>query len=561
MAVSPSRAAAFHILLRTERDRAYASELLHSESNANLSTADHRLATELVMGVLRWRSLLDDEISAASSQKLQRLDLEVLTALRLGVYQLRFLSRIPARAAIFESVEIAKAQRKRSAAPFVNAVLRKVATADVSDITKEIQSATDPPTLAARSAHPGWLIERWTQRHSLETARAICLHNQSIPSTSIYTQDDETSAELSRSGVQLSPGMLLATARRVDSGDLTNTAAYREGRVAIQDEASQLIALLVGNGNRISDCCAAPGSKTALLAKQNPEAQIFASDLHPHRARLLRGLTKSANVHVLAADARDLPYGVLFDRILADVPCSGTGTLARNPEIKWRLVPSDLLDLQARQIAIVKSTLPLLSPNGRLLYSTCSLEREENEDVLSAVLEKAVGFKLVDCRLELQRLQSSGELLCKDIDSLLSGPYLRTLPGLHPCDGFFAAIIERIGTVQPYRTSKLTTLPVAVFCPAAGVCVTIMLAAPGGDGGIGEIGFMPGTSTTGAAAMALTLPTFIPASCKARVTLPNGCPTKLGMTSVVGSGPRFTSKLIFGASTPLALAGGLCDTT
>jgi 16S rRNA (cytosine967-C5)-methyltransferase len=165
--------------------------------------------------------------------------------------------------------------------------------------------------------------------------------------------------------------------------------------------------------------------------------------LHPHRARVLRKLVSAANVRVIAADTRSLPTIALFDRVLADVPCSGTGTLARNPEIKWRLELEDLTDLQARQVAILRSAMQRVSPGGRIAYSTCSLEKEEN----SAVVEKAMlgesSFRLLDCGAELKQLRAQQELRWENIDSLTSGPYLRTIPGVHPCDGFFAALLEK----------------------------------------------------------------------------------------------------------------------
>jgi len=445
---SLARSAAFEILLRVEREASYASELLHSARLAKLSPRDHGLATELVMGVLRWQSLLDRQLAAASSQKLERLDREVLAALRLGVYQLQFLSRVPARAAIFESVELVKAARKRSAASFVNAVLRTIAKDGAKDIFAEIGKSPDSTTLAQTAAHPPWLVARWAEHYGLEAARQICAHDQTVPATSIHIHDGQSEAELAEAGVQLAPGRLLSAARRVLAGDVTGTVAYQEGRVSIQDEASQLVALLVGRGETIVDCtildcCAAPGSKTALLARRNPRAKVFASELHPHRARLLQSLGRLPNVHVVAADARRLPFSCTFDRILADVPCSGTGTLARNPEIKWRLKAEDPHDLQLRQVAILKSALAQLAIGGRLVYSTCSLEREENEAVVEAALDGMAEFKVADCKGELEQLRQSGEMRWKDVASLLAGPYLRTIPGVHPCDGFFSALMER----------------------------------------------------------------------------------------------------------------------
>ncbi len=435
------------MLLRVEREGSYAAELLHSASLAKLSQRDHGLATELVMGVLRWQSLLDQRIATASSQKIERLDGEVLTALRLAVYQLQFLSRIPARAAIFESVELVKAARKRSAASFVNAVLRTIAGAGAEDILAKIGRSPGAITLAQNAAHPPWLVQRWTEHYGLETARKICLHGQTVPETAIHIHDHQCGVELAEAGVQLAPGRLLSVARRVLAGDVTGTRAYQEGRVSIQDEASQLVALLAGRGETIAatilDCCAAPGSKTALLARRNPRAKVFAAELHPHRARLLQSLARLPNVYVVSADARHLPFAREFDRILADVPCSGTGTLARNPEIKWRLKPEDLRDLQSRQVAILRSALRQLANGGRLVYSTCSLEREENEAVVESALDGAPEFKVVDCKGELEQLCQSGEIFWEDTSSLVAGPYLRTIPGVHPCDGFFAALVER----------------------------------------------------------------------------------------------------------------------
>ncbi|MGA7140070.1 MAG: 16S rRNA (cytosine(967)-C(5))-methyltransferase RsmB [Terriglobales bacterium] len=465
---SLARSAAFEILLRVEGEESYAAELLHSGRLAELSSRDHGLATELVMGVLRWQSLLDQRLAAASSQKIERLDSEVLAALRLGAYQLQFLSRVPARAAIFESVELVKGARKRSAAPFVNAVLRKIAGTIVGtiagtsadDVFAEIGRSPDSMTLARNAAHPPWLVARWVEHYGLQAARQICAHDQTVPGTSIYIHsdrsntdlsiEDETEAELAEAGVQLAPGRLLAAARLVLAGDIAGTRAFLEGRVNIQDEASQLVALLAGRGEmsvdrRILDCCAAPGNKTALIARRNPRAKVLATELHLHRARLLQSLSRLPNVHVVAADARRLPFSssITFDRILADVPCSGTGTLARNPEIKWRLKKEDLRDLQSRQVDILKSALAQLAIGGRLVYSTCSLEHEENETVVEAAIEGAEGFKVVDCKGELDQLRKSGEMCWKDVESLLEGPYLRTIPGVHPCDGFFAAMIER----------------------------------------------------------------------------------------------------------------------
>jgi 16S rRNA (cytosine967-C5)-methyltransferase len=440
---SPSREAAFDILLRVEQQQAYASELLHSDRLEKLSQADRALCTELVMGTLRWRSRLDLGIGAMSSQPLEKLDPEVLTALRLGAYQVGFL-RLPAHAAVNESVELVRRARHRYSVPFANAVLRKLS--QKPELLAPMLSPGPKTVLeiSALNAHPLWLVERWATRHGIETTDKISAFDQQVPETALRLRDPAAEQELLREGIELKPGVLLTTARRVLKGDVTQTRAFREGRVAIQDEASQLVALLIGTGERLLDCCAAPGGKTAIMAERNPEAEIIAVDIHPHRAALLQERLMSApNVTVMMADASDLPVCGLFEGVLADVPCSGTGTLARNPEIKWRLKLEDFADLHARQLAILGASTRHVRSGGLLVYSTCSLEPEENAEVVEEMLQTHTDFAIVDCRAELEQLRESGELAWQDIDALLDGPYLRTFPGVQPCDGFFAAVLEK----------------------------------------------------------------------------------------------------------------------
>ena len=465
MSVSPARAAAFDILLRVESTDAYASELLHSSLAAKLSSADHGLATEIVMGVLRWQSVLDKKIAGHSKQPLAKLDREVLTAQRIGAYQLLFLDRIPAHAAINESVELVKKARKRSAAGMVNAVLRKMkpgisAAIPLSSPGRDLSQAKDgaqpsdllvaasedPPADtwndSASAAHPPWLLKRWEAHYGLGAALKICDYDQRAPRT-IIRGDAYLIEELIHERIQLEPAPLLKDAHVVIRGDITSTTAFHERRLVIQDEGSQLIALLLGHGNRILDCCAAPGGKTRIMAERNPQATVLAMELHPHRAGLLKRLVPPDNVHVICADARTMAFAKGFDRILVDAPCTGTGTLARNPEIKWRLTAKDITRLQTYQVEILCAAMTKVAPGGQVLFCTCSLEPEENEAAVERALNGKRGFRVLEIADRLQELHAEGALIRNDIDSLIDGPYLRTIPGIHPCDGFFAALLER----------------------------------------------------------------------------------------------------------------------
>ena len=444
MPASPSRCVAFEILLRVTQKRSYASELLHSEICARLSIKDRALATELVMGVLRWQSVIDTTIAAASSLPLDKIDIEVLIALRLATFQLLWLTRVPTSAAINESVELVKGARKRSASSFTNAILRKLAQSRDAIKPKSLIQADDPSKLAALSAHPPWLIQRWFSKYGPDLTQQICNFDQNIPVTTIRMRHASAEGALQNEGVSLAPGEFLSDARRVLDGNVTQTKAFEQKLIAIQDEGSQLVAAIVGSGSRFLDCCAAPGGKTWAIADRNPSAIITAVELHAHRARLLKERVTAQNVQVIHADSSTLTLDKPFDRVLVDAPCSGTGTLARNPEIKWRLHEQDLADLHMRQVSILKSAMKHVVPSGRIVYATCSLEEEEGEAVVEEVHSGDSPFRILNIEDEIRRLKDSGEIHVEKTSLSVNGPYLRTIPGVHQCDGFFVALLERL---------------------------------------------------------------------------------------------------------------------
>ncbi len=440
--VSPARNAAFTILLAIERGRAHSDALLREPEFSRLSVLDRNFATALVLGVLRWQLALDARVRPLLRRPGAKLDLEVSIALRLGAFQILHMDRVPAHAAIDESVELARLASRRFASGMVNAVLRKLAAEG------RMASAEDA------SAYPPWMVERWTSFLGSEAARAICRHGQLEPAHAIRLDGEDAERELAEAGVELAPGQLLRAARIVLEGDLTRTAAFREGRARIQDEGSQLVAEIAAGGGPIQpgailDCCAAPGGKTLILAERNPHARIVACDSSPARlASLGQRLAVLGNrVECRLLDAQKIPEDGSFDLVLVDAPCSGTGTLARNPEIRHRLRPAEFARHSGRQRAILASAMRVARTGGRIVYSTCSLEPEENEHVIAAVLSENPQARILPMQTRIEEIERAGILAAGARDKLLGSVtregYLRLLPGNHGTDGFFVALLEK----------------------------------------------------------------------------------------------------------------------
>jgi 16S rRNA (cytosine967-C5)-methyltransferase len=448
--ISPARKVAFNVLLAVERGRSHSDDLLRGKSVNALSAPDRNLATALVLGVLRWQILLDHQFHKLLARPNAKLDPEILIALRLGAFQLLRMDRIPARAAIDESVELAKQAGHRFASAMVNAVLRNLAKAE------QVLEEHDPEGRSAEEmeAHPAWMVERWVNFFGRETAQSICRHDQSQPTLTVRIASRAVEAELSAASIVLEAGELLTAACTVVSGDVTATEAFREGRVRIQDEGSQLVAELASEHSSLDvksilDACAAPGGKTLILAERNPQSSIVACESSAPRLEQMgkRLAFLSDRIECRLTDAAALTEEAVFDLVLADVPCSGTGTLGRNPEIRHRLRLDDLTRQAERQRAILTAALHAVRPGGRVIYSTCSLEPEENEQVVAAVLAETPFARLLPLADRIEALLAEGILSPEGAGrvqaSLTSEGCLRLLPGVFHTDGFFIAMIER----------------------------------------------------------------------------------------------------------------------
>jgi 16S rRNA (cytosine967-C5)-methyltransferase len=424
---TPARRLAFEVLTAASDGGALLSERLARSDVAQLDARERAFLHELVLGTLRHRGLVDHALAAAVDRPLFELDAAVLTILRLGAYQILRL-RVPDRAAVAESVDLAHASAPR-AAGIVNAVLRRVARQGpppVPDPEKEPLA-----WLTTAGSLPRWLAVRWLKRLGAEGARARAAALLDTPPV-VFRLNPRRDAEarLAAAGVAWAP-LVVPGACVVREGSIGALAA--EGVVYVQDQGSQMIAHLAARpAGWLLDACAAPGGKSTLLADLAPAASVAASEVSPPRLATLAALVArwgATNVAVVGADARRPPWRRTFEAVLLDAPCSGLGTLGRHPDIRWRAHPADLARHARRQREILEGVAPLVSPGGGLVYATCSIEPEENEDVVKPFLAARPEFEVASAPAWA--------------GGFADGSFLRTRPEKDGGDGFFAAVLRR----------------------------------------------------------------------------------------------------------------------
>ncbi len=449
--MTSARALALEVLLAWHRTGTYPDRLLRElpAQNPPIKPADQALIYQLVYGVLRWQGKLDWVLQQFSQRPLEKLSPKTLFILRLGAFQLFFLSRIPVSAAVNESVKLAKSGRTPWAAGFINAVLRSLDRGK-EDLT--FPSEEDPMAyLTVNFSHPTWLVKQWLQSWGFEKTEALCRSNNQIPPLTLRVNTLKTDrTALTKRLQSLAPrveptsfsplGILVEEPER----PLMQDELYRQGLFQIQDEASQIVSYIVDPkpGERILDLCAGAGGKATHLAQyMNNQGSIVAVDLHPEKIKFLKQNARRLGIAIIQGITGDALKETLFpkpvrafDRILIDVPCSGWGVINRNPDLKWRLKPEDSLRLAAMQNKFLQNAAGWLKSKGILVYCTCTLSREENQRVIEKFIARHPEFVVEDASPFLPK---SARVLV-DADG-----FYQTWPPTHGMDGFFAARLRK----------------------------------------------------------------------------------------------------------------------
>jgi 16S rRNA (cytosine967-C5)-methyltransferase len=449
--IAPARVAAYEILFAISSGRADLPTAIAFARGGLHDDRDRALAAEIAAGVQRWRAALDHVIVELSKRAISRLDSEVVEILRLSAYQLLHLTRVPASAVVDDAVNLARRAGKASATGFVNAVLREIARKRAA---LPLPARPDDPSNRAAAldyfsitlSHPRWLAARWYDRLGFDATEAWMQFNNTPGSMTLRANRLRVTREalaerLAADHVRVHPSTYAPDGLVVDEGHPLRSARADEGWFVVQDEASQLVPLLAGDEprRRVLDTCASPGGKTtAIAAAMQGLGLLVACDLRDRRVELLRkavAVSGAGNVRIVQADLlRPLPFASPFDCVLVDAPCSGLGTLRRDPDIRWRRRESDLPVLAAVESTMLRHAAETVGPGGRLIYATCSSEPEENEAIADAFLATTHGFTALHASQATTRIAEA-----------LVDPrgHLRTQPHRHGLEAFFGAVFER----------------------------------------------------------------------------------------------------------------------
>jgi len=449
--IAPARVAAYDILCAIASGSADLPTALAAARSGLPDERDRALAAEITSGVQRWRSALDHLIEEFARRSIDRLDPEVVAILRLSAYQLLYLTRVPAAAVVDDAVDLTRRMGKRSASGFVNAVLRSISRRRASlplpprpsDLSDREAALT---YLSVTLSHPRWLAERWLDRHGFDATEAWMQFNNTpgavtLRANRLKTTREALSERLAADDIVVHPTRYAPDGVVVDEGHPLRGSGQEQGWFVVQDEASQLVTLLAGDRPlaRVLDTCASPGGKTtALAALMDGRGLLVACDVRDRRVDLLRrtvGASGASNVRVVQADLlKGLPFASTFDCVLVDAPCSGLGTLRRDPDIRWRRRQEELPSLAAAELTMLQHAAEGVAPGGRLVYATCSSEPEENEGVADAFLATAPGFAALP----------AGQATSRLAETLVDARgHLRTQPHLHGLEAFFGAVFER----------------------------------------------------------------------------------------------------------------------
>ena len=445
--IAPARRAAFDALGAIARGRSDLDTAIEAARRHVTDPRDVALVRELVTGTLRWQGAIDGVIAPLCRVALTKLDAEVLTALRLGAYQLLYLDRVPASAVVDDAVALVRAAKKASATGLVNAVLRRIARGERGAPPIE---ADDVDTLARVASHPAWLVRRWLGRRTRAEVEAwLAFNNTPAPMTLrvnplVAGSRAEVAEALARHGVATEPCRHAPLGLLVLGGIPLGTPPMTGGACTLQDEGSQLAALVapVHAGARVLDVCASPGGKTlAYLTAAGVSGYVVAADVRTRRVQLLadtlrRGHALRAGIVHIDAEAT-LPLRAVFDVVAVDAPCSGLGTLRRDPDIKWRRTPDDLSRFADRQLDLLQRASAAVRAGGTLVYTTCSSEADENADVVARFLATHPAFALGRAD--------------RGPHAALLAPYcdaegrFATDPARHGLESYFGAVLVREG--------------------------------------------------------------------------------------------------------------------